>query len=100
MPANLAVCVGSEIDYVVVQDKKDNSIFLLAQARLQAYYKNDDDFKILKSLKGENLKGIQYEPIFDDYKSLINAFVIGYNKYYFFTFWIHYWNDWLANYYL
>lgn len=76
LPANLAVCVGSEIDYVVVQDKKDNSIFLLAQARLQAYYKNADDFKILKSLKGEKLKGIQYKPIFDDYKSHTNAFVI------------------------
>ena len=76
LPANLAVCVGSEIDYVVVQDKKDNSIFLLAQARLQAYYKNEDDFKILKSLKGEKFKRIQYEPIFDDYKSHNNAFVI------------------------
>ena len=30
LPANLAVCVGSEIDYVVVQDKKDNSYFFIS----------------------------------------------------------------------
>ena len=75
LPSNLAVCVGPDINYIAVKDKKDNDIFLLAEARLNAYFKDENEYEILKLYKGIDLLGIKYQPIFDDYKSHDNAFV-------------------------
>ncbi|MDR0450066.1 MAG: class I tRNA ligase family protein, partial [Treponema sp.] len=38
LPSNLALTVGPDIDYVMVQDGEDR--YILAEARLPAYYKN------------------------------------------------------------
>ncbi|MDR2313829.1 MAG: isoleucine--tRNA ligase [Spirochaetaceae bacterium] len=62
LPSNLALTVGPEIDYALVQDKNDR--YLLARARLSAYYRNEGEYKILWVKKGKDLRGIKYEPLF------------------------------------
>ncbi|GHV01650.1 isoleucine--tRNA ligase [Spirochaetia bacterium] len=74
LPSNLALTLGPDIDYVMVQDNEDR--YILAEARLPAYYKSPDDYKILWKIKGADLIGITYEPLFPYFKDAAeqNAF--------------------------
>ncbi len=65
LPANLLACAGPEMDYVVVKDGDSNDAYLLAKARLSAIYKKPEDYTILCELKGKELVGTRYEPIFN-----------------------------------
>lgn len=76
LPANLAVCVGPDIDYVAVRDLKGGEVYLLAEARLSAYYKKPDEYEVLFKHKGRDLKGWTYEPLFPYCASQANAFQI------------------------
>ena len=62
LPSNMALAVGPEIDYVRIRDGKDE--FLLAEARLGAYYKKSDDYEVLERIKGADLAGRTYKPLF------------------------------------
>lgn len=81
LPSNLAICVGPQIEYVVIRDKKDDVVYVLAQERLEAYYKSEDDYTVIKSLKGNDMAGWRYEPIFpyfserDAFRVLVDDFV-------------------------
>ncbi len=74
LPGNLAICAGPEIDYVALKDKETHEVFVLAQARVAAYYKSEEEFEILKSYKGSALEGLKYEPIFDFFDENPNSF--------------------------
>ena len=63
LPANLALCVGPEIDYAKVRDKGLGRDVIMAQARLPAYGKGRD-LEVLASFKGEALEGRRYAPLF------------------------------------
>lgn len=65
LPSNLAICAGPEIDYVVVRDALSGICYILAEARLPAYYKKTEDYTVVAKLKGKDLLGWMYEPIFD-----------------------------------
>ncbi|MDR2701997.1 MAG: isoleucine--tRNA ligase, partial [Spirochaetaceae bacterium] len=62
LPSNLALTIGPDIDYALVQDGKDR--YILAESRLSAYYKNPDDYQVIWRKKGAELLGISYEPLF------------------------------------
>ena len=64
LPENLAICAGPDIDYVAVRDVADNVCFVMAEARVPAYYKKPEDYQVLARMKGADLKGWTYEPIF------------------------------------
>lgn len=64
LPENLAICAGPEIDYVVVRDASTNDCYVMAEARLAAYYKKEGDYTRVAALTGAALKGWTYEPIF------------------------------------
>ena len=77
LPSNLALTMGADIDYVTINDLSPNSSpqhYILAEARLQAYYKNENDYKIIWKKKGAELAGLQYEPLFPYFKDAPNAF--------------------------
>lgn len=76
LPSNLAACVGPEIDYSLVKDGDTNDAYLLANARISAYYKKETDYTVLWTGKGNELKGIHYEPIFPYFSQTENAFQI------------------------
>ncbi len=74
LPSNLALTMGPDIDYVLVQDGAER--YLLAEARLSAYYKKPEDYTVVWKKKGSELLGITYEPLFPYFASAAesNAF--------------------------
>jgi isoleucyl-tRNA synthetase len=62
LPSNLALVLGPDIDYVLVQDGTDR--YILAESRLAAYYKDPADCRIHWRKKGAELLGICYEALF------------------------------------
>ena len=72
---NFAICAGPEIDYLAVKDA-DGAVYILAESRLTAVFGKNPKVEILEKLKGSELKGIRYEPIFPYYKDKPNAFVV------------------------
>ena len=74
LPSNLAICAGADIDYVAVRDTGSGEIYVLAEARLSAYYKKEGEYEILKKLKGRDLEGLTYEPLFNYFAGNFNSF--------------------------
>jgi isoleucyl-tRNA synthetase len=77
LPSNLGLCLGPDIDYVLVQDpgvvKKAGAVgerYILAESRLGAYYKENEKPEILWRKKGAELVGIEYEPLFPYFAEL------------------------------
>jgi len=63
LPSNVACAVGPDIDYVKIRDREDFRI--LARDRLSTYYRSADEYEIVDSMKGRDLEGIRYVPLFD-----------------------------------
>jgi isoleucyl-tRNA synthetase len=59
LPGNVALAVGENIDYVKIE--KENEFLILAKERLTTI---DGDFKIITELKGKDLIGLAYEPLY------------------------------------
>ncbi|GHV32424.1 isoleucine--tRNA ligase [Spirochaetia bacterium] len=76
LPSNLALTLGPDIDYVLVTDLRSElpARYILAEARLAAYYKDPADYTILWKMKGADLIGIQYEPLFPYFKDAAASF--------------------------
>ncbi len=62
LPSNMALAVGPELDYVKVED--NGEFYIMAEARMSAYYKKDAMPAIVERYKGKDLAGLQYEPLF------------------------------------
>lgn len=67
---NVALAVGSEIDYVKVEVETDGlkSLYILAKERVAEIFK-DKPYQILSEFKGLDLMGKSYRPLFDYYAS-------------------------------
>jgi isoleucyl-tRNA synthetase len=76
LPSNLAICAGPDIGYVAVRDTESGDVFVLAEARLGAYYKKEEQYEIIKKFQGSELAGLTYEPLFDYFKDNPNSFQI------------------------
>lgn len=63
LPANLALCVGNDIDYVRVHDKDIDKYIVLAKARLDAVGKGKN-LEVVGEFKGSELLGKAYQPLF------------------------------------
>ncbi len=63
LPSNLGLCAGADIDYVLLKDEDLGKNIYMAKALVSSYEKKRN-FTILKELKGSELKGRRYEPIF------------------------------------
>lgn len=63
LPSNVALAVGPEIDYVRV--KKGGETFILAKERLAAVFPENDSVEVVATVKGSELSGIKYVPMFD-----------------------------------
>ena len=66
LPENLAICAGAGIDYVAVRDLTDGErpIYVMAEARLATIFKKPGQYEVVARMKGADLKGWRYEPIF------------------------------------
>ncbi|MEI7748557.1 MAG: isoleucine--tRNA ligase [Chlorobiaceae bacterium] len=67
--SNVALCVGSDIDYVKVSHVESGEVMILARSRMQVLLEKNEAgeslWKIIAELKGRDLEGLDYEPLFN-----------------------------------
>ena len=73
LPSNLAIAVGEELSYVCIE--KDGECLIIAEDLASKYEKEIGD-NVVGKIKGSDLVGIKYEPLFDYFKDAENAFQI------------------------
>ncbi|AAU04070.1 isoleucine--tRNA ligase [Rickettsia typhi] len=76
LPANLALAVGSDIDYALVN--KNDVCYIIAASSVAKYAKElglsgKENFEIIKGLK---LQGLSYKPLFNYFENHPNSFKI------------------------
>ncbi|XP_043220915.1 isoleucine--tRNA ligase, cytoplasmic-like [Amphibalanus amphitrite] len=70
LPSNLALCVHPELDYVQIQEKQSGKKYIMMEARLSSMYKSEDDYTVMKKMKGSKLKGRPYKPLFNYFEKM------------------------------
>jgi isoleucyl-tRNA synthetase len=73
LPSNLALAVGPDIDYAVLQDATGQR-YIIADGRRDKYEKELDGFELCEVVKGSQLVGRTYTPMFDFFADTENAF--------------------------
>ena len=68
LPSNLMLAVGKDIDYAVMEE--DGQKYILAQALLGRYKKQLEHAAQVGTMKGSELVGLSYEPMFPYFKHL------------------------------
>lgn len=68
LPSNLMLAVGKDIDYAVMEE--DGQKYILAQALLGRYKKQLEHATQVGTMKGKDLLGLSYEPMFPYFKHL------------------------------
>ncbi|MBO5443415.1 MAG: isoleucine--tRNA ligase [Alphaproteobacteria bacterium] len=68
LPSNLMLAVGLDIDYAVMEENGEK--YVLAQALLGRYKKQLEHASQVGTLKGKDLVGMSYEPMFPYFKHL------------------------------
>lgn len=76
LPSNLALSVGSEIEYSLLRDRASGAIYVLATARLAAYDPKGERFDVLRTLPATDLVGMRYEPLFPYFATHPKSFVV------------------------
>ncbi len=76
LPSNLALAVGADIDYAVMEATLDGEVerYILAESRLGAYAKELADAVQVGTLSGADLVGRRYQPLFPFFADTENAF--------------------------
>ncbi len=74
LPSNLGLTVNPNLKYVYLEDVRDKTVFLIGKDVIKNFYKNENEYKILKEVYGKELEGKEYEPLFDYYKDKKDAF--------------------------
>ncbi|MGH7156503.1 MAG: isoleucine--tRNA ligase [Candidatus Saccharimonadales bacterium] len=64
LPANAALAVDKDADYAYVELKEDGSTVILAKERLDVLDLRKNEYKLLKTVKGQELVGLRYEPLY------------------------------------
>ncbi|MCU1503791.1 MAG: ileS, partial [Ilumatobacteraceae bacterium] len=72
LPANLALAVGPGIDYAVMET--DGTRYIVAEGRLDAYERELADATRLGTVRGSDLVGRRYAPMFPYFADTSNAF--------------------------
>ncbi len=76
LPSNLAICAGPDVDYVALRDCVSGCVYVLAEARLDTYFKSEDEYEVVARMKGRDLHGWSYEPLFPYFAGAPEAFVV------------------------
>ncbi|KAF9583789.1 isoleucine--tRNA ligase [Lunasporangiospora selenospora] len=69
LPSNLALCVNPAHDFIKFVEESSGNTYIMLEKRLVMLYKDPSKakIKILDRMKGSDLKGIQYVPLFNYY---------------------------------
>jgi isoleucyl-tRNA synthetase len=71
LPSNMALCVGPNIDYVKIESNGKN--YYISNATITKLFK-EGTFKVIETMKGLDLEGREYIPIFDCFKDRSGLF--------------------------
>ncbi|MCB9366081.1 MAG: isoleucine--tRNA ligase [Calditrichaeota bacterium] len=63
--SNLAVAVGPEIEYSIIEREFSGKHLIVATERLEALKPVIGEFRVIGTRLGKELEGLQYEPLFD-----------------------------------
>jgi len=74
LPSNLAIAVGPDIDYAVLEE--DGQQYIIAESRLDAYERELTKASRVDTVKGADLVGRNYTPLFPYFADTENAFVV------------------------
>lgn len=90
LPSNLALCVNPVFDYIKIKDKsRSDKVFILMEKRLSQLFpevakpdctdeRRAELYEVIERMKGSELLGLRYEPLFPYFSHLTTAFkVIG-----------------------
>lgn len=72
LPANLALCVGPEMDYLKIKEHSSGENYYLAKSRVSVYLQ-EKEYQILRECKGSELQGRAYRPLFDFAKGRVDT---------------------------
>ena len=72
LPSNLALAVAADVDYAVIDH--DGKKLILAVDRLASYEREFPEPKIISTLKGAELVGRKYKPLFEYFAEHPNSF--------------------------
>ena len=75
LPSNLALAVGPDVDYAVMAHP-DGNTYILAAARIGGYEKELEGAEQVATLKGSELVGRVYTPLFPFFADTENAFQV------------------------
>ena len=75
LPSNLALAVGAEIEYSKLKDS-DGTIWIIASNALNRYEEQLEDMEDIGTIKGSELLGKKYEPLFDFFDYRTDAFKV------------------------
>ncbi len=68
LPSNMALAMGPDITYLRVEEK--DVVYYVAKARFDEYYKDTDSVESITEVKGSDLIGKTYEPLFPYFADL------------------------------
>jgi isoleucyl-tRNA synthetase len=73
LPGNVALAVNKDFTYLQV-DTGTRKIIILKSSleKISTFKKEGEEFSVIKEIKGEELVGLSYEPVFDYYQDLKN----------------------------
>ena len=74
LPSNLAVAVNSELDYLLISNGSEKLI--IGEFALSKYDNELSDYKVEEKIKGSDLVGLKYYPVFNYFEKQPNAFRI------------------------
>lgn len=61
--SNLALAIGTDVDYVKFKPKDSDVTYIMAEALVPSLFK--DEVEVIEKLKGQDLVGVKYEPLFN-----------------------------------
>ncbi len=64
LPSNTFLAVGNHIRYATVYDPSAKEYFIVAENLLKSYYKKPEEYILIKTIQGEGMVGLKYEPLF------------------------------------
>ncbi|MEG3581900.1 MAG: isoleucine--tRNA ligase [Chloroflexota bacterium] len=74
LPSNLGIAVNENLDYLLMSNNKEDLI--IGEFALKKYQEDLEEFKVKRRLKGSDLLGLQYRPLFEYFSNTKNAFKI------------------------
>ena len=75
LPGNVALAVGEEMEYVLVREQGtgNREQYFVAKDLIGSVFR-DKSYELQATVKGKDLVGLEYEPLFPYYKDTKNAF--------------------------